>query len=46
MAQDIDLLRILAYTLINFQVPYNVGTFFSGQETGGFSKTHEVSYGT
>jgi hypothetical protein len=42
MAQDRNLCGVLANTLINFQVPYNVGKFFSVEATGGFSKTHSA----
>jgi hypothetical protein len=45
MAQNRDPGQVLVKTLINLQIPSNVGKFFSDQATDGFSRTqlHGVS---
>jgi hypothetical protein len=47
LAQDKDQRRALVKTVMNLRVPKNVGKFFSGTATGGFSRRtqlHGVSY--
>jgi hypothetical protein len=46
LAQDKDPWQALANTVMNLQVPQNVGKFLSSYTTGGFSRRaqlHEVS---
>jgi hypothetical protein len=46
MAQDRNLLRVLVNMVMDFQVEYSVGKFFSVQVIGSFSRTqlHVVRY--
>jgi hypothetical protein len=39
LAQDRDQWRVLLRMVMNFQVPENVGKFFSSRATGGFPRT-------
>jgi hypothetical protein len=42
LAQDRDQWRDLVYTVMNLQVPTNVGKFVNSKATGGFSRRAQL----
>jgi hypothetical protein len=43
LAQDRDQWKVLVITVINLQVPLNIGKFLSSCATGGFARRAQLS---